>query len=83
MDYLTNWLVVFAAPGQSSVTMGRIKSRRGRQRKVLSRLVDDLFVALKLDKANWLKDILDGSSSLKEFQALTGESISERENKKV
>ena len=37
---------------------------------------------MKLDKANWLKDILDGSSSLKEFQALTGESISERESKK-
>ena len=42
-----------------------IKLRRGRQTKVWSRLVDDLFVSLKLDKANWLKDILDGSSSLK------------------
>ena len=38
-------------------------------------------MSLKLDKANWLKDILDGSSSLKEFQALTWESISERETK--
>ena len=38
-------------------------------------------MSLKLDKANWLKDILDGSSSLKEFQALMGESISKRESK--
>ena len=48
---------------------------------VWSRLVDDRFASLTLDKANWLKDILDGSSSLKEFQALTGKSISERETK--
>ena len=41
-----------------------IKPRRGRQRKVWSRLVDDLFVSM-IDKGNWLKDILDGSSSLK------------------
>ena len=59
-----------------------IKLRRGRQRKVWSRLVNDLFASLKLDKANWVKNILDGSTSLKEFQALMGESISERESKK-
>ena len=58
------------------------KPHRGRQRKVWSGLIDDLFVSLKLDKANWLKDILAGSSSLKEFQALTGENISERESKR-
>ena len=58
-----------------------MKPHRGRQRKVWNRLVDDLFVSLKLYKANWLKDILDGSTSLKEFQALTGESISGRERK--
>ena len=45
-------------------------------------MVDDLFASLKLDKANWLNDTLNGSSSLKEFQALTGESISESECKK-
>ena len=37
---------------------------------------------MKLDKANWLKDILDGSSSLNEFQASMGKSISERESKR-
>ena len=54
-----------------------IKSHRGRQRKVWSRIIDALFVSLELDKAEWLIDIMDGSSSLKVF-ALAGESISER-----
>ena len=36
-------------------------------------------MSLELDKAEWLKDIMDGSSSLKAFLALAGESISERE----
>ena len=58
-----------------------IKPRRGRQRKVWSRIINDLFVSLELDKAEWLKDIMDGSSSLKAFLALAGESISEREVK--
>ena len=58
-----------------------IKPRRSKQRKVWSRLVNDLFASLKLDKANCLNDILDGSSSLKEFQGLMRESISERESK--
>ena len=50
-----------------------------RQRKVWSRIINDLFVSLELDKAEWLKD---GSSSLKAFLALAGESISERESKR-
>ena len=58
------------------------KLRRGRQRKVWSRLVDNIFVSLKLDKAYWLKNILDGSRSLKQFQALTGKSIRKRESKR-
>ena len=40
------------------------------------RIIDDLFVSLEL------KDIMDGSSSLKAFLALAGESISERESKR-
>ena len=56
-----------------------IKPRRGRQRKVWSRIINDLFVSLELEKAEWLKD---GSSSLKAFLALAGESISERESKR-
>ena len=39
-----------------------IKPHRGRQRKVWSRIINDLFVSLELDKAEWLKDIMDGSS---------------------
>ena len=34
-------------------------------------------MSLELDKAEWLKDIMDGSSSLKAFLALAG---SERES---
>ena len=59
-----------------------IKPHRGRQRKVWSRIINDLFVSLELDKAEWLKDIMEGSSSLKAFLALAGESISERESKR-
>ena len=59
-----------------------IKPHRGRQRKVWSRIINDLFVSLELDKAEWLKDIMDGSSSLEAFLALAGESISERESKR-
>ena len=55
---------------------------RGRQREVWSRIINDLFVSLGLDIAEWLKDIMDGSSSLKAFLALAGESISERESKR-
>ena len=36
------------------------KPHRGRQRKVWSRIINDIFVS---DKAEWLKDIMDGSSS--------------------
>ena len=32
------------------------KPRRGRQRKVWSRLIDDPFVALDVNKAEWLED---------------------------
>ena len=39
-------------------------------------------MSLELDKAEWLKDIMDGSSSLNAFLALSGESISERESKR-
>ena len=55
-----------------------IKSHRGRQRKIWSTIINDDFVSLELE---WLKDIMDGSSSLKAFLALAGESVSERESK--
>ena len=49
------------------------KPRRGRQRKVWSRLVDNLF---DLDKAEWLDEI-DSA-----FLAMVEESIGEREREK-
>ena len=56
-----------------------IKPRRGKQRKVWSRLVDNLF---DLDKAEWLDEIEKGDSSLKAFLAMVEESIGEREREK-
>ena len=59
-----------------------IKPRRGRQRKSWSRVVDDLFSSLDLDKAEWVEDIQKGECSLKGFLSVVGESIDERESRK-
>ena len=59
-----------------------IKPRRGRQRKTWGRVIDDLFVSLGLDKAEWLEDIERGESSLASFLACIDECISERECRK-
>ena len=55
------------------------KPRRGRQRKVWSRLVDNIFGSLDLDKAEWLDEIEKGDSA---FLAMVEESIGEREREK-
>ena len=46
-----------------------IKPRRGRQRKVWSRMVDDLFKSLDIDKSEWLEDSKHGNSSSAPFMA--------------
>ena len=55
------------------------KPRRGRQRKCWSKVIDDLFSSLGLDKAEWLHDIQNGYCSLKGFLSIVGNSINERE----
>ena len=55
-----------------------IKPRRGRQRKVWSRMVDDPFKSLDIDKSDWLEDIKHGGSSSASFVACVQECISER-----
>ena len=55
--------------------------RRGRQRKVWSRMVDDLFKSLDIDKGEWLDDIERGDSSSASFLACVEECISERESR--
>ena len=57
------------------------KPRRGRQRKVWGRVVDELFVSLGLDKHEWVEDIKRGESSLASFLACINESISESQGK--
>ena len=59
-----------------------IKPRRGRQRKVWSRMVDDLFKSLEIDKGEWLEDIERGDSSSTSFFACVVECISERESRR-
>ena len=59
-----------------------IKPRRGRQRKVWSRMVDDLFKSLDIDKGEWLEDIERGDSSSASFLACVEECISERESRR-
>ena len=58
-----------------------IKPRRGRQRKVWSRMVGDLFYfkSLAIDKGDWMEDIKHGDSSSASFLACVEECISERE----
>ena len=56
------------------------KPRRGRQRKCWSKVIDDLFSSLGLDKAEWLHDIIqNGDCTMKGFLSIVGDSINERE----
>ena len=61
-----------------------IKPRRGRQRKVWSRMVDDLFKYLDIiiDKSEWLEYMKHGDSSPTSFMACVEECISERDSRK-
>ena len=43
------------------------KPCKGRQRKCWSRIIDDLFSSLGIDKAEWLEDIRKGDCSCREF----------------
>ena len=52
-----------------------ITPRRGRQRKVWSRMVDDLFKSLDIYKSEWLEDINHGDSSSASFMACVEECI--------
>ena len=54
--------------------------RRGKERKTWSRVIDDLFASLGLDKAEWLEDIVRGKSSLASYLACTD---GERECRKL
>ena len=45
-------------------------------------MIDDLFVSLGLDKAEWLEDIERGENSLASYLACIDECISERECRK-
>ena len=56
-----------------------IKPRRGRQRKTWGRVVDDLFVALGIDKTECLQEVEGEDSSAASFMASVEGSVGERE----
>ena len=58
-----------------------VKPRRGRQRKMWSKVVDNIFESLSLNKEEVLEDIDKGNITWKGFLAFVGESISEREER--
>ena len=47
-----------------------------------SKMVDDLFKYLDIDKSEWLEDIKNGENSSASFMASVEECISERESRK-
>ena len=59
-----------------------VKPRRGRQRKVWGKIIDNIFESLNVDKKEWLECIENENSSLKSFMICIQDSINERECKK-
>ena len=57
-----------------------IKPRRGRQRKMWGRIIEDIFESLGIDKEEWSESIKNETSSKKSFLACVQESIQEREH---
>ena len=58
-----------------------VKPRRGRQRKMWGKVVEDLFTSLDINKCEWSEDIKKEEGSLASFMACVEESIKERDNK--
>ena len=56
-------------PRQLFDQVWEVKPRRGRQRKMWGKSVDDIFEALVLDKEGLLDGIKEGNSSSKSFLA--------------
>ena len=58
-----------------------VKPRRGRQRKVWGRVVEDIFKSLEIDEGEWLEVIEKEESSLASFRSYVEESVKERDNR--
>ena len=58
-----------------------VKPRRGRQRKVWGRVVEDIFKSLEIDEGEWLEVIEKEESSLASFRTYVEESVKERDNR--
>ena len=57
-----------------------VKPRKGRQRKMWGKVVEDIFTSLDINKCEWLEDIRKEESSVASFMACVEESIKERDN---
>ena len=68
-------------PRQLFDQVWEVRPRRGRQRKMWGKRVDDIFDALLLDKEELLDGGKKGNSSPKSFLACLDECVSERESK--
>ena len=58
-----------------------VKPRKGRQRKMWGKVVEDIFTSLDINKCEWLEDIRKEEGSVASFMACVEESIKERDNK--
>ena len=72
---------IYRYPRQLLDQVWEVKPRRGRQRKMWGKRVDDIFEALLLDKEELLDGIKIGNSLSKSFLACVDECVSERESK--
>ena len=57
-----------------------VKPRRGRQRKMWDRVVEDIFKSLGINKCEWLEAIEKEEGSLASFMSCVVDSIRERDN---
>ena len=57
------------------------KPRRGRQRKMWGRVVEDIFKSLGINECEWLEVIKKEENSLASFMSFIEESIRERDNR--
>ena len=58
-----------------------VRSRRGRQRKIRGKRVDDIFEVLLFDKEEFIDDVEKGNSLSKSFLACVDECVSDRKSK--
>ena len=44
-----------------------VKPHRGRQRKTWEKVIDDIFLSLRLDKCEWLEDMKENPTNMRNW----------------